>query len=189
MFCFFSVLVLIETAVERLLYTLVIQRNVISSQKSVVHNELLVKSEILHWNCDCSLHLDWNLNEILLKKKGNWSKDIILLRSVQMSGCYVYTLFTAEWLIACFVFTGNLSVYKVVVFLFFLCLGFFLVKQQFCGLLYSMNLMFAGSASWDSHIKGKSNLDPSLFSTKALLVEIWFCSMCAAHLCTGKHKS
>lgn len=173
----------------------------ISSQKSVVHNELLVKSEILHWNCDCSLHLDvlcsttiftiqrlkpeWNFTQ----EKENWSKDIILLRSVQMCGCYVYTLFTAEWLTACFVFTGNLSVYKVVVFLFFLCLFFFLVKQQFCGLLYSMNLMFAGSASWDSHIKGKSNLHPSLFSTKALLVEIWFCSTCAARLCTGKHKS
>lgn len=82
----------------------------ISSQKSVVHNELLVKSEILHWNCDCSLHLDvlcsttiftiqrlkpeWNFTQ----EKENWSKDIILLRSVQMCGCYVYTLFTAEWL-------------------------------------------------------------------------------------------
>lgn len=109
----------------------------ISSQKSVVHNELLVKSEILHWNCDCSLHLDvlcsttiftiqrlkpeWNFTQ----EKGNWSKDIILLRSVQMCGCYVYTLFTAEWLTACFVFTGNLSVYKVVVLFVFSLFGFF----------------------------------------------------------------
>lgn len=98
---------------------------------------MLVKSDILHWNCDCSLHLDslcsttiftiqrlkpeWNFTQ----EKGNWSKDIILLRSVQMCGCYVYTLFTAEWLTACFVCTGNLSVYKVVVCLFFSLFGFF----------------------------------------------------------------
>lgn len=154
---------------------------------------MLVKSEILHWNCDCSLHLDVLCSTTIftiqrLKPEWNFTQE----KRKLVKGHHSVTISADVWLLRVHIIYCrmiNLSVYKVVVFLFFLCLVFFLVKQQFCGLLYSMNLMFAGSASWDSHIKGKSNLHPSLFSTKALLVEIWFCSTCAAHLCTGKHKS